>query len=80
MLPMIPGAGFCSSKLALRALAEMSVELRFWPTRPANLPEPAEDCEKGGYVSCVGLHGVSEREWEEGGDILVASRSRRLLG
>ena len=24
----------------------MSVELRFWPTRPANLPELADDCEK----------------------------------
>ena len=44
MLPMNPGAVFCSAKLALRAAADASMELRFWFIRPENFPEPADDC------------------------------------
>lgn len=35
--PRNPGALFCSAKLALRAAADASCELRFWLLRPANL-------------------------------------------
>ena len=44
--PRKPGAGFCSSKLALRALADMSAELRFWFRRPEKRSpvELPEDC------------------------------------
>lgn len=40
--PRNPGALFCSAKLALRAAADTSCELRFWLLRPANLD--TEDC------------------------------------
>lgn len=48
MEPKNPTGAFCSAKLALRAVAASSTELRFWPIRPANLPEP-EDCVVGWF-------------------------------
>ena len=47
MPPRKPGALFCSAKLALRAAAEASCELRFCSWRPANLL--TEDC---GWYGC----------------------------
>lgn len=41
--PMNPANGFWSAKLALRAELDTSVELRFWLTRPANLPDEVDD-------------------------------------
>lgn len=47
MPPRKPGALFCSAKLALRAAAEASCDLRFCSWRPANLL--TEDCGWYGY-------------------------------
>lgn len=67
---MKPGALFCSAKLALRAAADASCELRFWLLRPANLV--TEDC--GVFRYQYSHHSISKGLW-----VMIESNQERSV-
>ncbi len=79
MPPKNPGLVVCSAKLALRAVAAASVELRFWFMRPLYLV--AEDWSGAGYQSTVMDMGVVRRwEWASGVSVVMGGKAERQRG
>ncbi len=79
MPPKKPGLVVCSAKLALRAVAAASVELRFWFMRPLYLV--AEDWSGAGYQSTVMDMGVVRRwEWALGVSVVMGGKGRETEG